>query len=62
MYLVDVETLLAFGPCDEAALSELLTDARGVRTDELLEVHLGLHGMALASLPHPHADWEVLPE
>lgn len=62
VYLVDVQTRLAFGPCDEAALSELLDTARAVRTDEFLELHLGLHQMELAPLPHPHSDWEVLPE
>jgi hypothetical protein len=61
VYLVDVETRLAFGPCNEAELSHLLSQAREVRTDEFLDVHLGLHELELAPLPHPHTDWEVLP-
>jgi hypothetical protein len=62
VYLVDVETGMAWGPCYEGALSDLLTEAREVRTDEFLQVHLGLHQRELAPLPHPHTDWEVLPE
>jgi hypothetical protein len=62
VFLVDVETRQAFGPCDEAALGDLLAEAREVRTDEFLELHLGLHRMELAPLPHPHTDWDVLPE